>query len=114
MLKITTSLVAVALAFAPAAVAEEGEEITVQFEYDGTLLPSEAGAETVIASLKDQAKDACSYKNSLTYTTIVDRSCVKTTIASAAAKIVAEREAAGLETAAIFEQQATVVVAALD
>jgi len=116
MLKIVTPLVALAAAIAPvaAADADAAKDITVEFKYDNTLLADEAGAKTVIASLKDQAEAACTYRSSINFMETVDRSCAKSAVAIAAAKIVAEREAEGLETAAIFEQKATVQVASLD
>lgn len=114
MLKFVTPIAALAIAVAPVATAEEAETITIQFEYDSKLLADETSAESVLTSLESQAKEACTYTTQFASAKLIDRSCVKSSIAAAATKIVAEREAEGLETATIFEQQATVQVASLN
>lgn len=114
MTKFSATLTALTLALAPAAFADAPKEFTVDFEYDGTLLVDDAGAETVLASLELQAKDACRYISATSLSLSVDRKCVKSAVAQATTKIVAEREAAGLETADAFVREATIQVASLE
>lgn len=70
---VATLITAVALA-APFAHAE-GTPITVEFKYDSTLLATEAGAKTVLASIKGQATEACSFKQPITGLPAFDRAC---------------------------------------
>jgi len=113
MLKFSAPIIALALAVAPTAVADT-TEVAVELEYDSAMLVTEAGAEEVISSLKSQAKDACAYRSSITFTSKIDRSCVKSVVAEAATEILAEREEAGLETADVFTRLAAVEYASLD
>lgn len=106
-------LAALAVAFSPVAFAEP-KEISVELLYDGELLAEEAGAISVMKSLKSQARDACTTQTSLTYMDQIDHRCVKSVVSAAITKIVAERDAAGLETADVFAKRATIQLAALD
>ena len=74
MRKTVATLLAAATLVAPFAQAE-GSPITVQFTYDSTLLSSEAGAKTVLKSIKKQATKACSYKKPVFGTPTFDREC---------------------------------------
>jgi len=113
MLKFSAPIIALALAVAPTAVAGS-TDVDVELLYDSSLLATEDGAEEVISSLKEQARDACSYRSSITFTVSIDRSCAKEVIADAATKILAEREAEGLETAQTFAKLASVELASLN
>ncbi len=70
---VATLIAAVALA-APFAQAE-GTPITVSFTYDSTLLSTEAGAKSVLKSIKDQATTACSFIKPVTGVPTYDRAC---------------------------------------
>lgn len=113
MLKFSAPMIAIALAVAPTAAANT-TEISVELEYDSTLLATEAGAEEVISSLNLQARTACTYRSSVTFVQQVDRSCVKSLLSNAATEIIAERETEGLETADTFARLAAVEYASLD
>ena len=106
-------LAALAVAFSPVAVAEP-QEISVNLSYDGKLLSEEAGAKSVMKSLKAQARDACVYSTAITHVETIDRDCVTDIVTKAVNKIVIEREAAGLETADVFMNRSTIQLAALD
>ena len=106
-------LAALAVAFSPIAIAES-QAFSVDLSYDGGLLSEEAGAISVMKSLKSQARDACVYNSALTHIETVDRACVNDIITKAVNKIVLEREAAGLETADVFMSRSTIQLAALD
>lgn len=114
MSKIVLPLAALAVAFAPTALANGPQEIKVEFEYDGSVLADDAGARSVLASLNKQAKDACTYNVPLFGFDAIDRRCAKDLVANAVSEIVAERNADGLKTAALFERKATVEVASLE
>lgn len=105
--------VALAVAFSPATFADT-QEVQVEIEYDSTLLADDASAETVMESVKSQARKACSYNTSITHIPSVDSKCTADVVTKAINAIVAERHAAGLETAEIFENRATITLAALD
>ncbi len=62
---------AIAVPFAQA----EDKPITVDLTYDRTLLETEAGAKTILASLQYQATEACSYPSPILGTPKVDTLC---------------------------------------
>lgn len=74
MRKTIVTLLAAAAVAAPFAQAE-GTPITVELTYDSALLVTEAGAKTVLKSIKAQAKDACSFKAPVTGAITHDRTC---------------------------------------
>ena len=74
MRKTVATLIAAAALAAPFAQAE-GTPITVQFKYDSTLLATEAGAKSVLKSIKAQDADACSFRAPVTGMPTLDRSC---------------------------------------
>ena len=61
----------VAVSFAHA----EGTPITVQIKYDSTMLSTEAGAKTVLLSVKAQATEACSFTKAINGAPSYDRAC---------------------------------------
>ncbi|NQY40068.1 MAG: UrcA family protein [Henriciella sp.] len=74
MRKILATLFAAAAFAAPLAYSE-GTPISVELSYDSGLLSTEAGAKTVLKSIKEQAKDACTYVRPVTGTITYDREC---------------------------------------
>ena len=74
MRKTLVTLFAAAALAVPVAQAE-GTPITVSFNYDGTLLATEAGAKSVLNSIKTQAEEACAYKMPITGMPTYDRTC---------------------------------------
>lgn len=111
MKKFAVSLFAIAAAVTPAAIAET--EVAVDIIYDGALLSDADGAKSVMASIEEQAEDACTYRAAFTYIKTVDEACVEAVVGEAVSSIVAERQAEGLETAEEFASLATVELASL-
>ena len=70
---VATLITAVALT-APFAQAE-GTPVTVSFKYDSALLATEAGAKTVLKSIREQAVEACSFTKAITGAPTYDREC---------------------------------------
>lgn len=75
MRKTLASAILAATCAAPMVAHAEGTPITVKFQYDGTLLATEAGAKAVLDSVKLQAKEACSYNKPVTGMPTYDRDC---------------------------------------
>lgn len=95
-----------------AASAETLTPVTVSIEFDHTLLASDAGAESVLADMRQQARDACTspgYK--FGRGPVTDRACANDVMSKAAVKILQEREEMGLETAPAFARVAVVKTA---
>ena len=105
MRKTFVTLIAAAALVAPFAQAE-GTPITVKFQYDSTLLATEAGAKTVLKSIKEQATEACSFTKALTGAPSFDRACRDDLVE----KAIGEIRLAALEDG----KEATFVFAALD
>lgn len=105
MRKTLVTLFAAAAFAAPFAQAE-GTPITVELEYDATLLATEAGAKSVLKSIKAQAADACSFSAPVTRATMIDRECRNDLVE----KAIGEIRLAAIENG----QTATYVFAALD
>lgn len=105
MRKTLVTLFAAAAIAAPFAHAE-GTPITVELEYDATLLATEAGAKSVLKSIKAQATDACSYAAPVTRAQMIDRDCRNDLVE----KAIGEIRLAALEDG----QTATYVFAAKD
>ena len=74
MRKTLVTLIAAAAVAAPFAQAE-GTPITVELTYDSTLLATEAGAKSVLSSIKQQAAEACSFTMPVIGTPTLDRAC---------------------------------------
>ncbi len=74
MRKALVSLFAAAAIAAPLAHAES-TPITVELKYDSTLLATEAGAKTVLKSIKRQATKACAFVMPVTGMPTFDRGC---------------------------------------
>ncbi|MEM7329036.1 MAG: UrcA family protein [Pseudomonadota bacterium] len=105
MRKTVAILIAAAALAAPFAQAE-GTPITVQFKYDSALLATEAGAKSVLKSIKEQAVEACSYTRPVFGMPTYDRTCRNDLIDKAIGEI---------RLAALQEGQATTYVfASLD
>ena len=97
-----------------AASAEQVKPITVSIEFDHALLGSDAGAEKVIADIREQARTACTSRSSkYGHAPTVDRSCADDVMSKAAVKILQEREDMGLDTAPAFARVAIVKTADL-
>ena len=86
MRKILATLFAAAAFAAPLAYSE-GTPLTVELKYDSQLLSTEAGAKTVLKSLQEQAKDACTYVRPVTGTITFDRTCSKDLVNKAIGEI---------------------------
>lgn len=74
MRKTLVSLFAVAALAAPVAYAK-GTPISVTIEYDSTMLATEAGAKSVLATVTAQATEACSYRKPVSGAISFDRTC---------------------------------------
>lgn len=74
MRKTLVTLFAAAALASPFAHAE-GTPITVELKYDSNLLATEAGAKSVLKSIKAQAKEACSFNMPVTGMPSFDREC---------------------------------------
>ena len=97
-----------------AASAETSTPITVKIEFDHALLASDTGAEAVLASMRQQARAACTTPGrKFGRGPMVDRDCTEDVLAKAAVKILQEREASGLDTAPAFARMASVQTADL-
>jgi len=86
MRKILATLFAAAAFAAPLAYSE-GTPISVELRYDSELLSTEAGAKSVLKSIKEQAKDACTYVRPVTGTITYDRECSKDLVEKAIGEI---------------------------
>lgn len=86
MRKILATLFAAAAFAAPLAYSE-GTPISVELTYDSKLLSTEAGAKSVLRSIKKQAKTACSYVRPVTGTVTFDRECSKDLVEKAIGEI---------------------------
>ena len=115
MKKSMLAAAAVAVLMPLAANAEQQTPVTVNIEFDHALLASDAGAETVLDSIREQARDACRAPGGkFGRAAITDFSCADDVMAKATVKILQQREAMGLETAPAFAREATVQTAALE
>ena len=65
----------------------DGTPITVEFAYDSTLLATEAGAKTVLASITEQAAEACTVEKVFTGVEMIDRTCRDEMVEQAIEKI---------------------------
>ena len=86
MRKILATLFAAAAFAAPLAYSE-GTPISVELSYDSQLLSTEAGAKSVLKSIKQQAKEACTYVRPVTGTITYDRVCSKDLVEKAIGQI---------------------------
>ena len=75
------------LVFAAPALAESPAQISLQIQYDNSALASSPGAQTVLESLREQAKDACRYDAPISNAPRVDRDCAEEAVARAVAHI---------------------------
>lgn len=80
----------------------EGTPITVDLTYDSALLATEAGAKTVLASITEQATEACTFKKAITDVELVDRSCREEMVEQAIEKISLAATEEGKEVAYVF------------
>ena len=86
MRKTLVTLITAAAIAAPLAHAE-GTPITVELKYDSALLATESGAKSVLRSIKQQAKEACSYSMPVTALPTFDRTCRDNLVNEAIGKI---------------------------
>ena len=86
MRKSLVTLLAAAACATPFAQAE-GTPITVDFTYDSALLATEAGAKTVVASITEQAVEACTVEKVFTGVEVLDRTCRDEMVEKAIEKI---------------------------
>ena len=114
MLKSFVSALALAMSVSPFAMAENSKEITVEIEYEGALLVSEDGAREVLQSIKSEARNACASTTSMVSARTIDADCEKSVIKASISKIVATRDAAGLDTVPSFAKRASFAIAALE
>lgn len=99
MSKFTAPLLALAVLAAPSALAQGETTITVELSYDPVAVADEAGARTVVSSLKAQAREACTVEATLFYGQKTDLTCVADVVKTASRLIVTDLEAAGMEIA---------------
>ena len=85
----------------------ETTPITVKFEYDSELLATMDGAKTVLRSIHQQAKQACTMPNAGSYAPTIDRACVVSLKATAIEKISADMAAKGKKAMYVFAQADT-------
>ncbi|MEO1029714.1 MAG: UrcA family protein [Pseudomonadota bacterium] len=114
MLKFSAPLAAMAVMFAHSAMADTLTPITVELSYDSTALASEKGARSELASLRSQARTACTAPATFFSPPRVDEICVEDVLGAAISQIVSERESAGLETAAPILKRAVRQTASLE
>lgn len=114
MRNLSMMLVAGAVAFAPAALADSSKEITVAFEYDSSLLSHDAGAAKVLASLEAQADRACLRSRSFLVSERIDEACATDLVAKAIAEIHGRGSASAAPLAGIFATEPAMVLAALE
>ena len=69
------AIIAAAAAFTAPFTQADTNPITVGMTYDAALLQSEDGAKEVLASLEEQATEACSYDSPILGTPKVDATC---------------------------------------
>ncbi|MEP1143002.1 MAG: UrcA family protein [Henriciella sp.] len=86
MRKTLVTLFAAAAIAAPFAQAE-GTPITVELTYDSTLLATDAGAKSVLKSIKAQAQEACTYVRPVTGAITYDRDCAADLVRTAIGEI---------------------------
>ena len=80
----------------------DGTPITVDFTYDSTLLATEAGAKTVLASITEQAAEACTVEKVFTGVELVDRTCRDEMVEQAIEKISLAATEEGKEVSYVF------------
>ncbi len=81
------ALLAASLAVTAPASAETAKTLSVEIQYDNSVLTHEAGARNVLQSLTDQAVSACRYIEPVTRAARLDRDCVDDVVARAVARI---------------------------
>ncbi|MEH6490239.1 UrcA family protein [Hyphomonas oceanitis] len=111
MLKPIASIMAAAVILSPVAFAEAQTPITVEIQYDKDLLALDAGAPVVMASIKAQAKKACTSYVPVFGGNYTDRSCVNDIVSAAVSKINEQQALEGRETADEFAQQTVMILA---
>lgn len=112
MSKSLLTAMACAVALAPAALAETGDWITVELEYDAAQLSTPEGAADVIDSLETQARRACTRSHAIKPTNRVDEVCADDLTAKGIAAIKAKQPGAAL--AGLFSEEPATVLAALE
>jgi UrcA family protein len=108
MLKATSMILAAAMVFTPVAAAESLKEVTLKMNYDPALLTSEDGAETIVTSLKREARKVCSQRVPAMGAVYVDETCTDTLVKAAIQQIHADVSTSGAEIAPTFQRLAAV------
>lgn len=108
MLKVSSIILAAAMAFTPVAAAESLKEVTLKMDYDPALLTSETGAETVVSQLKREARKVCSQRLPAIGSVYVDTDCADTLVKAAVQQIHADLNDAGQAVAPEFQRLAAV------
>lgn len=113
MLKSVIGIAAAAALFPLAASAEMTTPITVAISYDKGMLASDEGAKAVLDSMREQAAIACTQPSVVSQAARVDRKCARDVVEKAAAKILLEQQALGLEVSPAFASVARIQTADL-
>ncbi|MFN3607661.1 MAG: UrcA family protein [Hyphomonas sp.] len=108
MLKVSSIILAAAMALTPVAAAESLKEVTLKMDYDPALLTSETGAETVVSQLKREARKVCSQRLPAIGSVYVDTNCADTLVKAAVQQIHADVSDAGQAVAPEFQRLAAV------
>lgn len=108
MFKPTSMILAAAMVLTPLATAQSGKEVTLRMDYDPALLASDAGADSLVKSLKREARKLCSQRVPATGGNFIDQTCVSGLMTAAIQQIHADQTAAGTQLAPGFEKLVTV------
>ncbi|MFN4025037.1 MAG: UrcA family protein [Hyphomonas sp.] len=108
MFKPTSMILAAAMVLTPFAAAQSGKEVTLRMDYDPALLASDDGADSLVKSLKREARKLCSQRIPATGGTYLDQDCVSNLMTAAIQQIHNDQTAAGTQIAPGFEKLVTV------
>lgn len=106
MLKATSMILAAAMALTPVAAAESLKEVTLKMNYDPALLTSEDGAETIVTSLKREARKVCSQRVPAMGAVYVDETCADALVKAAIQQIHADVSTSGADITPGFQRLA--------
>ena len=108
MLKATSMILAAAMVLTPVAAAESLKEVTLKMNYDPALLTSEDGAETIVTSLKREARNICSQRVPAMGAVYVDETCADALVNAAIQQIHADVSTSGADITPGFQRLAAV------
>ncbi|KCZ92936.1 UrcA family protein [Hyphomonas johnsonii] len=112
MLKPTATILAVAIALCPVAIADQrSKPVTVSIAYDKALLETDSGARQVLALIKAKATQACTSYVPVLGGNHTDDKCVADIQTAAIAKIHDRQVREGLATADVFASKAVMILA---